>query len=86
MALPLTAVTHVDNLALSKQAGPGSWVGCASAWYSDGRGFDPPVRQHSFVDIGHEIISTAILSLPLIRVGQLSVTGEWMCTKYWLTT
>ena len=34
---------------------------------------------------GHEIISTAILSLPLIQVGQLSVTGEGMYTKYWLT-
>ena len=39
-------------------------------WYSGGRGFDPPVRQHSFVEMGHEIISTAILSLPLIQVGQ----------------
>ena len=43
------------------------------------------LRQHSFVKIGHEIISTAILSLPLIQVGQLSVTGKRMCTKYWLT-
>ena len=25
---------------------------------------------------GHEIISTVILSLPLIQIGQLSVTGE----------
>ena len=33
------------------------------------------------MEIGHEIISTAILSLPLIQ-GQLSVTGERMCTKY----
>ena len=49
------------------------------------RGFDPRVRQHSFVEIGHEIISTAILSLPLIQAGQLSVTGEGMCTNYWLT-
>ena len=49
-------------------------------WYSIGRGFDPPVRQHSYVEIGHEIISTAIISLPLIQVGQLSVTGERMCT------
>ena len=24
--------------------------------YADGRGFDPHVRQHSFVEIGHEII------------------------------
>ena len=29
--------------------------------------------------IGHEIISTAILSLPLIQEGQLSVTGKEAC-------
>ena len=52
-------------------AGPGSSVGCASAWHADGRGIDPRVRQQSFVEIGHEIMSTAILSLPLIQVGQL---------------
>ena len=28
---------------------------------------DPHVRQHSFVEFVHEIISTAILSLPLIQ-------------------
>ena len=33
------------------------------------------VRLHSFVKIGHAIISTAILSLPLIQEGQLSVTA-----------
>ena len=38
-----------------------------------------------FVEIGHEVLSTAILSLPLIQAGQLSVTGEGVCTKYWLT-
>ena len=43
-------------------------------------GFDPRVRQHSFVEIGHVIISAAILSIPLIQKGQLSVTGEMMCT------
>ena len=36
-------------------------------------------RQHSFVEIGHEIFSTVILSLPLIHEGQLSVSGERMC-------
>ena len=36
---------------------------------------DPLVRQHSFMEIGNEIISTAILSLPLIQEVQLSVTG-----------
>ena len=31
---------------------------------------------------GDEKKSTAILSLPLIQEGLLSVTGERMCTKY----
>ena len=48
----------------NKQAGPSNSVGCASDWYSGGGWFDPPVRQRSFVDIDHEIISTAILSSP----------------------
>ena len=63
-------------------AGRGSSIGCASAWYADGRGFDPHARQHSFGEFGHEIIPTAILFLPLIQEEQLSVTGEKMCTKY----
>ena len=33
-----------------------------------------------FVEIDHEIFSTVILSLPLIQEGQLSVSGERMCT------
>ena len=45
-------------------------------------GFNPPVRQHSFVEIGDGIISMATLSLPLLQVGQLSVTREKICTKY----
>ena len=36
-------------------------------------------RQHSFAEIDHEIISTVILSLPLIQEGQLSGSGERMC-------
>ena len=36
--------------------------------------------QHSFVEIDHEIFSMVILSLPLIQEGQLSVSGERMCT------
>ena len=35
---------------------------------------------HTFVEIDHEIFSTVILSLPLIQEGQLSVSGERMCT------
>ena len=57
-----------------------SSVGCTSAWYVDDSGFDPLVQQHSFIEIGHEIISMAMLSLPLIQVGQLSVTSESMGT------
>ena len=64
-------------------AGRGSLIGCAFAWYVDSNGFDPHVWQHSFVEIGHEIISSTSLSLPLIQKGQLSVTGERMGTKYW---
>ena len=32
------------------------------------------------MEIDHEIFSTVILSLPLIQEGQLSVSGEGMCT------
>ena len=52
-----------------------------SDWRPGGRGFSPRRgRQQSFVEIDHEIFSTVILSLPLIQEGQLSVSGERMCT------
>ena len=34
-----------------------------------------------FREIDHETFSLVILSLPLIQEGQLSVSGERMCTK-----
>ena len=41
-----------------------------SDWRPGGRGFNPRRgRQHSFVEIDHEIFSTVILSLPLIQEG-----------------
>ena len=53
----------------------------ASDWRPGGRGFNPcRGRQQSFMEIDHEIFSTVILSLPLIQEGQLSVSGERMCT------
>ena len=56
-------------------------VGCASDWRPGGRGLDPRQgRQYSFKEIDYEIFSTVILSLPLIQEGQLSVSGERMCT------
>ena len=52
-----------------------------SDWRPGGRGFNPRQGwQHSFVEIDHEIFSMVILSIPLIREGQLSVSGERMCT------
>ena len=52
-----------------------------SDWRPGGRGFNRSRgRQHSFVEIDQEIFSTVILSLPLIQEGQLSVSGERMCT------
>ena len=62
-------------------AGLGDSVGCASEWTPGGCGFNPQRgQQHSFVEIGHELFSTVILSLLLIQEGQLSVSGERMCT------
>ena len=56
-------------------------MGCAFDWRPGGRRFDPRRgRQHSFLEIDREIFSTVILSLPLIQEGQLSVSGERMCT------
>ena len=50
-------------------------------WRPGGPGFNPRRgRQLSSMEIDHEIFSTVILSLPLIQVGQLSVSGERMCT------
>ena len=53
-----------------------------SDWRPGGRGFNPRRgRLLSFVEINHEIFSTVILSPPLIQEGQLSVSGERMCTR-----
>ena len=52
-----------------------------SDWRPGGRRFNPRRgRQYYFVEIDHEIISTVILSLPLIQEGQSSGFGERMCT------
>ena len=60
---------------------PVAQLDAPSDWRPGGRGFNPRRgRQHSFVEIDHEIFPTVILSLPLIQEGQLSVSGEIMCT------
>ena len=66
---------------LTRPAGLGGSVGCAVRLETGGRGFNPRRgRQHSFVEIDHEIFSSVILFIPLIQEGQLSVSGERMCT------
>ena len=68
---------EVDNITPASVA----QLDAPSDWRPGGRGFNPRRgRQHSFVEIDHEIFSTVILSLPLIQEGQLSVSGERMCT------
>ena len=65
------------------QMGPASvaQLDAPSDWRPGGRGFNPRRgRQYSFVEIDHEIFSTVILFLPLIQEGQLSVSGERICT------
>ena len=75
---PFLAMCHLSiylSIYLSIQ------LDAPSDWRPGGRGFNPRRgRQHSFVEIDHEIFSTVILSLPLIQEGQLSVSGERMCT------
>ena len=59
----------------------GGSVECASNWRPGGCRSDLcRGRQHSFMEIDREVFSTVILSLPLIQEGQLSVSGERMCT------
>ena len=78
---PFIIEKQIESLIGTPKTGLGGSVGCASDWRPGGRGFDPRQgRQHSFVEIDHEIFSTVILSLPLIQEGQLSVSGERMCT------
>ena len=57
-----------------------------SDFRSRGCEFEPQLGHIIFMEIDHEIISTDILTLPLIRKGRLSVTGKEMCTRYWYTT
>ena len=56
-----------------------SWV-CVRLVIRKLRVRPPPSRQHSFIEMDHEIFSTVILSLPLIQEWALSVSGEKMCT------
>ena len=80
--LTMLDMTHWVDWAVKPQHKPASVapLDAPSDWRSGGGGFNPRRgRQHSFVEIDHEIFSTVILSLPLIQEGQLSVSGKRMC-------
>ena len=74
MLLWLASPVLSSNLPLFHIAGRSNSIGCASASYADGCGFNPNVRQNILsLGFGHENISMTILSL--IQEGHLSVTG-----------
>ena len=71
----LASVAQLDTLTSVAQ------LDAPYDWKQEGHGFNPRRgRQHSFVEIDHEVFSMVFLSLPLIQEGQLSVSGERMCT------
>ena len=76
----------VNKMKYDKSELPGLKVqSVASSTADSGVGSLISAWSHTFVEIGHEIISTTILLLPLIQEGLLSVTSKIMCTKYWLS-
>ena len=65
--------TDFSQEAQRNEAGPRSAIGRAPDSYVRGPGFD--TRSDNILPF----------LLPLFQEGQLSVTGESMCKKYWLT-
>ena len=71
---------HFDNL-IPYQPASVAQLDAPSDWRPGGRGFiSRRSHQHSVAEIDCEIFSMVILSLLLIQEGQLSVSGERMCT------
>ena len=75
----VSSVHFIDaNVTFKRYEVPASvaQLDASTDWRPGGRGFNPRRgRQHSFMEIDHEIFSTVMLSLPLIQEGQLSVSG-----------
>ena len=81
LILAILNCPYLGNNCTKERTASVAQLDAPSVWKPGGHGFNPRRgRQHSFVEIDHEIFSTAILSLPLIQEGQLSVSGERMCT------
>ena len=71
---------NMENICTVLNANLDGSVGYASAGDQEVAGSASSGSAASFVEIDHEIYFTVILSLPLIQEGQLSVSGERMCT------
>ena len=62
-------ICKTNQTSLHLEMGP-RWLSWICADWRPGCGFDPHRgRQHSYVEIDHEIFSTVILSLPLSQEG-----------------
>ena len=71
----------LDFNCMYKEPASVAQLDAPSDWRLGGHGFNPRRgRQHFFVEIDREIFSTVIVSFSLIQEGQLSVSGERMCT------
>ena len=69
---------YPKNVNTEKLAGPRSAIGRAPDSYVKGPGFD--------TRSGNILSFLLPLFMKAFNEGQLSVTGESMCTKYWLTS
>ena len=81
--LPLKIIEHlsqscVQTTSLAGLSGSVRW--CLTGNQEEA-GQPLQVRQHSFMEIDHEIFFGVILSHLLIQEGQLSVSGIRMCTS-----
>ena len=78
---------YIWGILLIKQPASVVQLDALSDWRPGGRGFKPRWgRQHSFVEIDHEIFSTVILSLPLYTIRKQACTGlGWIFSNlnYW---
>ena len=64
----MSSTVSLPNMFTGQASRPRWLLDAPSDWRPGGRGFIPRRgRQHSFVEIDHEIFSTFILSFPLIQ-------------------
>ena len=69
----------LENCWMSrKQCRP--WTDAAEGGVCSGSTMFAQACISKYLEIDHEIFSTVIHSIPLIQEGQLSVSGEGMCT------